>query len=687
MNDDTINIQIYIYRRKKPVSCHRTLTCVVSPVDKVYFLNELENLFLIQSTKYDEIFHLYKHGRRENKYSYCRKCRTWFNASGSNIITHFTRNHNKPATVPMPIGCEDEYRKFKLFFIFCVHHHIPLNAYNDTFFTKRIFPYWPRISTFLNLIDTSAQFINEKILEEISATSHVGIITDGWSDLAKRRFLGITFFYIKPLSAIHSGITTRFAKLAKVKQLKHTSEAIVDCIKETINLFDCSLEKIDLMVSDSASTMIKTARLLNINWVPCFLHLFNLCFLRMWEMSPSIAKECVHLANALQKRGTFVDFIEEKMEEDSDIKKRNIITFSKTRWMSLANCIRSIVELSPEITEYFIRYPQLDMRSDEDSDDFFQTLDFSEQEEALLYSPISSEHLNSLIDISNLMKNLNSSFESMQRCLINDPGKFYTHLEATIIIVNTFLSTYPDSIWVEGVTTFKTSLENRFYDTNNADIRPIMLLHLFDLSVRVSKLFNERLIEVIKLEAITILSELDESAVEDTRESVSENEPDEYEQILLSTQDITNPPSEADPPQRYRKEIDDFLKHKHDMLRRKSQTDKMLPCDWSTEDEVYPNIYRIMERLHLYIGASLEIENTFSIARRILRWDRMKTSRDTIENLMLLTMNQDLLVEYLVPDLKEEFCRQFKKENFEPDDEKANTVNALEAFIEKYQKR
>lgn len=110
-----------------------------------------------------------------------------------------------------------------------------------------------------------------------------------------------------------------------------------------------------------------------------------------------------------------------KRKNDETIALTNIATFSPTRWVSLTKCIASIIELSPEILEFFQNYPiDTTTDEDEDEDDFFiKSTDICSQTIQMeKNSHIIAEQLDALFDVTSFMKNVSSAFEKNQNFIV-----------------------------------------------------------------------------------------------------------------------------------------------------------------------------------------------------------------------------------------------------------------------------
>lgn len=674
--NDTYLISVCKLVRHKKVPTEERLRCTTNNIDpSINLLDNQHKFYFVKSTNHEEISILYIDGIRKEQYSYCTRCSTWFNSSGSNLLAHIFHKHPmKEIDIVMPI-VDIEFTRFKTLFLYFIRHHIPLYAYNDPILIPALFPNFPGLPSFLNLLHHTSDFLKETIMKEINAAPKIGLVIDGWTDQSQRRFIGISIFYL-----LKNKIVTRFLSFSNLEEMSHTALAISNEIRKIADQFDFELTKLEVLVSDSASTMKATSTILGVNWVPCFLHLFDLCFNRFWDSFPNNAKDCIRMCNALQKRPKFVDFLMKEREEDNTITQRNLTSFSKTRWISLASSVRSIILLSPEITKFF---SENDSDGSTEEDEFFKA---AEQEDPYeLNSPVSLEHLNSLVDIGGLMNNCELSFTKMKTALLHNPGDFYTELEILFLMIQHTLETMKNPEWIQPIKVFQQSLKERFLDENDQYLKPIMILHVLDLNHRVTRLFEDNLIAELKERIASLIldfEEMDSQNQSDTEENHDEVSISEYDQFARASQNYS---SDIDFSGRVIEEVKLFFDWKREHL---VHWDRNLQLSWfNLEDGIqqrFPKVFRVFQHFRLYIGTSVSMENTFSISRRILRWDRMKMSIEKVQELMLVTMNQDLAVQYLSPNIAVKFLEKYYHEVegiLAPSIEEISNSNDLEDLL------
>lgn len=168
-----------------------------------------------------------------------------------------------------------------------ITHQIPLYSYNDPIIFSRLFPMSPRIGGLISLLHQTAEFVKEVIMNELEDAQEIGIIADGWTNMGKRRFLGVCVYYL----TIDGKVITRFAKFSSIDAITHTAKVIFDEISDIPRLYNFGKQKFKVIVSDSCSTMVKASKELELDWIPCYLHLFNICFNSLWNSAPLVAKD------------------------------------------------------------------------------------------------------------------------------------------------------------------------------------------------------------------------------------------------------------------------------------------------------------------------------------------------------------------------------------------------------------
>lgn len=124
--------------------------------------------------------------------------------------------------------------------------------------------------------------------------------------MTTRRFMGQSLFHLDTKGKI----INHFTIFSSLEALKHTFEVIVEDIMVLSDIFSFSPSKLKVIVHDSCSTLKKLSTIMGMEFAPCYLHLFNLCFNSFWGKAPYSAKKCIKYTNSLQKRSKFVAFIE-----------------------------------------------------------------------------------------------------------------------------------------------------------------------------------------------------------------------------------------------------------------------------------------------------------------------------------------------------------------------------------------
>ena len=115
--------------------------------------------------------------------------------------------------------------------------------------------------------------VTKLVKNDIRDAKYVSFTSDSWSSKNnKHSLLSLTVHFWKN----HK----REYRVLGVKPIvgRHTGENLSDLIKEVIAEYNIPREKIHLLVRDSASSMIKTARLAELDSIDCFAHKLQLVF-------------------------------------------------------------------------------------------------------------------------------------------------------------------------------------------------------------------------------------------------------------------------------------------------------------------------------------------------------------------------------------------------------------------------
>ena len=200
------------------------------------------------------------------------------------------------------------------------------------------------LGTRQNLTEKCDQIANEikiKMKFILLSSSFISVAVDEWSDLTKRRFLGLT------ARCLHDGkIQTFFLSLTKI-------EAIHLNGRELNNIFNMALEKYSLnekvmaAVSDNCNLMQNSFSYSNILRLPCACHLMNLLLKAFIRPSENLIQEITSACRCLKTSVCYTalkdDFNEPKLQ-----------SYTEIRWVSLYKSIKSIQKSRDSIETYYL---------------------------------------------------------------------------------------------------------------------------------------------------------------------------------------------------------------------------------------------------------------------------------------------------------------------------------------------
>lgn len=218
------------------------------------------------------------------------------------------------------------------------------------------------------------------------------------------------------------------------------------------------------------------------------------------------------------------------------------------------------------------------------------------------------------------------------------------------------------SQWKSALTRFEEELKGRFLAEDNINLRPIMILHMLDLNHRITRLFSDEFIEELKIiikDEIYKLIEIEEDDGNDNTIPMLS----EFDQAFAASQNYS---SDIDYGSLINEEVESFFRWKHTRLKKKFES----KLNWFKDgiSNTFSYIFKLVVHCTMFLGTTIAIENAFSISRRILRWDRLRLSREKIEELMLITMNPDIAIQYLAPEIANEFISNYNKKKYGAED-------------------
>ena len=344
-----------------------------------------------------------------NKF-YCSVCDAFLSGSGSNMKSHLNTFKHNAAIDQQDVSPLDS------FIIWMLKHNVPLNSINDTFFHMFLLESFTYKKVTERLEELYSILIND-IIKILERQENIVLIADGWTDKRLRRYLGLGTRYIENETIHHI-----FLGLNDIPEVIHNADNVSQCIQKNLDRFNIDHDKISSFFSDSAPVMPAIAEKMGFEWAPCFIHLFNNCIRDFVEGEPSISS-ILSKANSLRKQEVFVSFLESKMAPISSIKK-----YSKTRWMTCFETLKSISQLKDYIQEYFeMGNEELFTEEELETVDlilpFFQSLneayEFLLKQEDEVFSSMIFNVLNTVIKMIDAIDNEVIEFKTLKDMLLD----------------------------------------------------------------------------------------------------------------------------------------------------------------------------------------------------------------------------------------------------------------------------
>ena len=267
------------------------------------------------------IYWLIIDGRRWRNACYCTQCRSLFNGSGGNLRVHaagHTRVHQ-----------HTEEEKDAAFLLFLIRHYVGLTSLRDPL-TDIFYPNLS-FSRAMNLTESYTQQIQDAIIEEID-DQKVFLMIAGWSDQSLRRFLGVvvSYFQRERNERVYRALSLHWGD-----GKDHTAKSQIEAIQTILSKYNIFRRNCAGLCADSAAVNTAIAEKMELTWCPCYVHQWNLivrCFL---DNSPPELRDLLRRINELRKKTRWVEF----MTRNST--RRNIDGYTPTRWCSAVDCLDS----------------------------------------------------------------------------------------------------------------------------------------------------------------------------------------------------------------------------------------------------------------------------------------------------------------------------------------------------------
>ena len=262
---------------------------------------------------------------------YCSFCKILFNGSGGNLRSHSTSHSPTQYT---------QQQKDTAFIMFLVRRYVGLTCLRDPI-TDIFYP-GLTFSRAMSLIEVCTNQVKESVIEELDGQS-VCLMIDGWTDQSLRRFLGIVASYFQQ---DRNRTVYRALALHWGEGRDHRAATQIEAIKSTLSEYNILSRNCSCLCADSASVNTAIAQEMDLTWCPCFVHQWNLIVRRFIDNSPASFRDLLSRISALRKKTKWVEFLVTKSS------RRNIAGYTPTRWCSVVECIESFYQHFDLIIEF-----------------------------------------------------------------------------------------------------------------------------------------------------------------------------------------------------------------------------------------------------------------------------------------------------------------------------------------------
>ena len=537
----------------------------------------------MQRSVHDGIYWLLYRGRRFDSKFFCSSCRSMLNGTGSNVTAHIAK-HKRKSTATLQ-------QRLNAFFLFLVRHQIGLTVTRDPL--VRVFS--PDISylQMLSLVDDTVKDVRDMIAADL-AHKQVFLMIDGWSDQSLRRYIGVVAGYY---SAERRNLVMHFLDLYCKEGQDHTAASQHDALRDILQRYKVPNQNISCLASDSASVNTCLAEEMGLTWCPCVVHLWNLVVNRFLRNSPQRLDDILQRINTLRKKSRWVEFL----AQHSMV--RNIAGYTQTRWCSACDCLESFYGLRMIVLEY----------QNSGGKPRFEEADIALIEE-----------------VGNVLKR----FTEVNTLLMNADNQ--EGLVTVFEVINAIYLTLKKLEQVESV--FQTAymgavkdIENRFFNLGSKFCCRLIFCGILNVEHSLPEWIRPQLDHIVAIMA----DELELFVGATPPGSPREPAADRYASNRSLVDMIQDSPVTSESSSIVYDEISEFLNFRKKLGRRRFTT------FWA-ECEKFRHLKMMARNLRSYPANTVPLERSFSKARRILSWCRMRMSTETVRQLCILSLNEGI---------------------------------------------
>lgn len=179
----------------------------------------------------------------------------------------------------------------------------------------------------------------------------ISITTDGWTSAAKDPYLSLTAHYItKDWELRANCLSTMFTPES------HTAENIQHFIRDGLNEFGLTTDRVIAASTDSAANMVKACADMKLARIPCFGHLLHNAINKQLDDYPCVTqllkdvRKIVSIFSySFQKRSQLL-----VVQKELDLPQKQLINDVATRWGSKLAMLKRLAPQLPAIDQLFV---------------------------------------------------------------------------------------------------------------------------------------------------------------------------------------------------------------------------------------------------------------------------------------------------------------------------------------------
>ena len=533
-----------------------------------------------------EVYWVLFHGKRWRNTCYCTTCKQTLNGSGGNLRSHCMshgqlREHTQ----------QDMNAALLLFFI---KHNIGLTCLQDPL--TNVFSPGLSYHRATVLVDGYFEEVKRMISDDVSG-NNVFLMIDGWSDQSLRRFVGIAVGYYDTVSG---DIIHRALGLYWGEGRDHSAQNQIIGITETLSQYNIGRDTCSWMCSDAAAVNTAIADQLRLDWSPCYVHQLNLIVQHFVDNSPTELSNLLGRINALRKKTRWVEFLSTRST------RRNLAGYSPTRWCSVSECIQSFHSNIELVKQY---QQEQGPRA---------TPKFTDRDEALVES------------VRHILLRFSEANELLMEADRRDG--LATVFEVVNAVYLMLIEKAGDETLAVPIQKACREIEDRFFCRNSKSSCRL----LFAGILNVHHSIPDWLTRDLEVMAGLLVGEVElftgatppGSPVDDTEPRYSDKHG--LVQMIDASADVSEDSNVAVA------EVMEFLKQR-------SAFPKTSYTRFWTQFDRLPHLRALALSLRAMPTNTVWLERTFSKARRILTWNRMRLAPSTVNKLWVLSCNFELV--------------------------------------------